>query len=229
VDYRHDDMALGEFVMRVMRIGALAVAFIAAALIGVMTAPTRSVADRPYEWPSEGEGNNRCPNVDAEANLDALGIELPVPMPPPGINFELAVQTGNLLFLSGGGPQNLDGSFVTGKLGQDLTVEEGYEAARLTAINQLGVLKATLGDLNRAKRIIKMFGMVNATADFTEHPAVINGASDLLVDVFGDCGRHARSAVGMGSLPFGIPVEIEMIVEIDSRHPVRRPSPRQGD
>jgi enamine deaminase RidA (YjgF/YER057c/UK114 family) len=134
-------------------------------------------------------------------------------MPPPGINFELAAQTGNLLFLSGAGPQNPDGSFVTGKLGQDFTVEKGYEAARLTAINQLGVLKATLGDLGRVNRIVKLLGMVNAVPDFTQHPAVINGASDLLVEVFGDCGRHARSAVGMASLPFGIPVEIEMIVE----------------
>ena len=210
--------------MRVTRIGALA--FIAAVLIGVMTAPMRPVANEPFEGPPEEEENRGCPDTDPEANLEALHIDLPVPTPPPGINFELAVRTGNLLFLSGGGPQKPDGSFVTGKVGQDLTVEEGYEAARLTAINQLGVLKATLGDLNRVKRIIKMFGMVDATADFTEHPAVINGASDLLVDVFGDCGRHARSAVGMGSLPFGIPVEIEMIVEIDSPHPPRPPMPR---
>jgi enamine deaminase RidA (YjgF/YER057c/UK114 family) len=214
--------------MRIPRCGALAVALMAAALIGVMTAPTRSVADWPFEGPPEGEEESRCPNVDSEANLEALGIELPVPMPPPGITFKLAVQTGNLLYLSGGGPQNPDGSFVTGKLGRDLTTEEGYDAARLTAINQLGVLKATLGDFSRVKRIVKLFGMVDATADFREHPAVINGASDLLVDVFGDCGRHARSAVGMGSLPFGIPVEIEMIVEIDPRHPPRPQMPRRG-
>jgi enamine deaminase RidA (YjgF/YER057c/UK114 family) len=215
--------------MRVTCFGAFTVTLIAAAQIGAMTAPTRSVADQPVERPPEEDVNSRCPDVDPEANLEALGIQLPIPMPPPGINFKLAVQTGNLLFLSGGGPQKPDGSFVTGKLGEDLTIEEGYEAARLTVINQLGVLKATLGDLGRVKRIIKLFGMVGATPAFTEHPAVINGASDLLVEVFGDCGRHARSAVGMGSLPFGIPVEIEMIVEVESRHPVRPPNPRQGD
>lgn len=215
--------------MRVNHAGAFAVALILAAQIGVILAPTPSLADPSAEAPLEKEANSRCPDVDPEANLEALGIALPTPMPPPGINFQLAVQTGNLLFLSGGGPQKPDGGFVTGKLGQDLTIEQGHEAARLTAINQLGVLKATLGDLGRVKRIIKLFGMVNATSAFTEHPAVINGASDLLVKVFGDCGRHARSAVGMGSLPFGIPVEIEMIVEIESPHPDRPPNPRQGD
>jgi enamine deaminase RidA (YjgF/YER057c/UK114 family) len=215
--------------MKVAQFSAFAVVLILAAQIGGMSAPTPSLAAPPVEASPQEEANSRCPGVDAEANLEALGIELPTPMPPPGINFELAVQTGNLLFLSGGGPRKPDGSFVTGKLGQDLTIEQGYEAARLTAITQLGVLKATLGDLGRVKRIVKLFGMVDATPAFTEHPAVINGASDLLVEVFGDCGRHARSAVGMGSLPFGIPVEIEMIVEIDSPDPVRPPKPRQGD
>jgi enamine deaminase RidA (YjgF/YER057c/UK114 family) len=219
----------GELVMKITQVGAIAVVLILAAQIGMMSAPTRSLAGPPVDSPPEGEENSRCPNVDPEANLEALGIELPMPIPPPGINFKQAVQTGNLLFLSGGGPQNPDGSFVTGKIGQDLTVEQGYDAARLTAVNQLGVLKATLGDLGRVKRIVKLFGMVDATPGFTQHPAVINGASDLLVGVFGDCGRHARSAVGMESLPFGISVEIEMIVEIDPSHAVRSPNPRQGD
>lgn len=212
--------------MRMKRLGAVAVAVIAAAPVGITAAPMRALADSALAWPSEGEEAGRCPGVDAQANLDALGIELPAPAPPPGVNFKIAAQTGNLLFLSGGGPQNPDGGFVTGTVGEDLTVEQGYDAARLTAINQLGAIKATLGDLNRVKRIVKLFGMVDATPGFTQHSAVINGASDLLVAVFGECGRHARSAVGMESLPFGIPVEIEMIVEVAPRQPVRRHKPR---
>ena len=109
----------------------------------------------------------------------------------------------------------MDGKFITGKVGSDLTIEEGYEAARLTGINQIGVLKSTLGDLSRVKRIIRVTGMVNATPDFKQHPAVVNGFSDLMVAVFGEKGKHTRAAVGMASLPFNIAVEIDMIVEIE--------------
>ena len=125
------------------------------------------------------------------------------------------VRTGNLLFLSGKGPLQANGKNITGKLGEDLSIEQGYEAARITAINQLTVIKATLGNLNKVKRIVKVMGMVNATPEFTDHPAVINGYSDLMVAVFGVKGKHARAAVGMGSLPGDIAVEIEMIVEVE--------------
>ncbi len=125
-----------------------------------------------------------------------------------------AVRTGNLIFLAGKGPRKPEGGKVTGKLGADLTIEEGYEAARLAGIAQLSVLKAELGNLNRVKRVVKVKGMVNAEPDFTDHPKVINGYSDLMVAVFGERGKHARAAVGMGSLPSDIAVEIEMVVEV---------------
>jgi enamine deaminase RidA (YjgF/YER057c/UK114 family) len=151
--------------------------------------------------------------ADPEARLKELGILLPK-APAPVANYVNAVRTGNLLFLAGKGPTGPDGKDVIGKLGKDLTVEQGYQAARFVAINQLAVLKAELGDLNRVTRIIKVLGMVNSDPAFTDQPAVVNGYSDLLVAVFGDKGKHARSAVGMATLPRGIAVEVEMIVEI---------------
>ncbi|MEE4280230.1 MAG: RidA family protein [Halieaceae bacterium] len=154
----------------------------------------------------------------AEARLAALGIELPA-APQPVANYVNGVQTGRLIFLAGKGPKRADGSEVRGKLGADLTIEEGYEAARLTAINQLAVLKAMLGDLDRVTRVVKVLGMVNSDPAFIEQPAVINGFSDLIVEVFGERGRHARAAVGMASLPRGQAVEIEMIVEVAAPAP----------
>jgi enamine deaminase RidA (YjgF/YER057c/UK114 family) len=124
------------------------------------------------------------------------------------------VTTGNLVFLAGYGPFRPDGTFITGKVGRDLSIEEGYEAARVTIIGSLAALQTEIGDLDRVTRIVKLFGMVNCTEDFDRQPQVINGASDLLVEVFGEKGRHARSAVGMQMLPFNIAVEIEMVVEI---------------
>ena len=153
-------------------------------------------------------------DFNPEAKLDSMGIVLPQPAVPVA-NFVNTVQVGNLLFLSGNGPKKLDGKFITGKVGSDLTIEEGYEAARLTGINQIAVLKSTLGDLSRVKRIIRVTGMVNATSDFNQHPAVVNGFSDLMVAVFGEKGKHTRAAVGMASLPFNIAVEIDLIVEIE--------------
>ena len=148
--------------------------------------------------------------------LSELGIVLPHE-PPPSATYVPYVRIGNLLFLSGVGPSKRpDGTSPTGKLGLDLTVEQGYEAARLTGINQLARLLGATGDLDKVKQIIKLLSMVNATPDFTDHPAVANGCSDLLVEVFGEKGKHARSAVGMGSLPNNIPVEIEMVVEIEN-------------
>ena len=148
-----------------------------------------------------------------EERLAALGHEIPDPGPPVA-NFVNAVRTGNLVFVSGHGPQR-DGKMVyVGKVGKDVDVETGRKAAELVMLNCLGVLKQELGDLDRVTRVVKLLGMVNCSPDFTEQPKVINGASDLLVAAFGDAGRHARSAVGMSSLPFDISVEIEMIVEV---------------
>lgn len=148
-----------------------------------------------------------------EAKLTELGIRLPEASSPVA-NYVNAVTTGNLVFLAGKGPKQSDGTYITGKVGRDLTEEEGYAAARLVAINQLAALKAEIGDLDRVNRVVKVLGMVNATEDFTNHPEVINGFSDLMVEVFGDKGKHARAAVGMGSLPRNIAVEIELIVEL---------------
>jgi enamine deaminase RidA (YjgF/YER057c/UK114 family) len=150
---------------------------------------------------------------DIAAKLQELGITLPT-LGVPKANYLHAVRTGNLVFLAGKGPTRADGSRVTGRLGEDLTVEQGYEAARLVGIQQLAALKQELGDLSKVKRIVKVHGMVNATADFKDHSMVINGFSDLMVEVFGQRGKHARAAVGMGSLPGGIAVEIEAIVEV---------------
>ena len=139
-----------------------------------------------------------------------------MPAPPrPVANYVNGVRTGNLIFLAGKGPRRADGTEITGKLGADVTIEEGYEGARLTAINQLAVLKQMLGDLKRVRRIVKVLGMVNSHPSFVEQPKVINGFSDLMVKVFGERGRHARAAVGMASLPRGQAVEIELIVEVE--------------
>lgn len=149
-----------------------------------------------------------------EEKLAELGLQLPTP-PPPVANYVRAVTVGNLVFLSGHGPSR-DGKLVyVGKVGADLDVKTGYDAAQLVMLNCLSSLKEEIGELDRVKRVVKLLGMVNAAPDFGEQPEVINGASDLLTQLFGDRGRHARSAVGMVSLPRGIAVEIEMIVEID--------------
>ncbi|MFQ5351337.1 MAG: RidA family protein [Thermoanaerobaculia bacterium] len=149
-----------------------------------------------------------------EARLAELGIELPTP-PAPVANYVRAVRTGNLVFLAGHGPLRPGGGYVTGKLGEDLGVAEGYEAARLTAIALLASLKAEIGSLDRVRRVVRVEGMVNSTADFTDQSKVINGCSDFLVEVFGERGKHARAAVGMASLPIGLAVEIHMVVEVE--------------
>ncbi|MFS4416062.1 RidA family protein [Maribacter sp. 2307ULW6-5] len=150
---------------------------------------------------------------DPEVKLADLDIALR-DQGTPVANYVHAVQAGNLLFLAGKGPRQANGENIVGKLGADLTVEEGYAAARETAINQLSVLKAQLGNLDRVKRVVKVKGMVNAVPEFTDHSKVINGYSDLMVAVFGDAGKHARAAVGMGSLPGNMAVEVEMVVEL---------------
>tara|TARA_R110001592_G_scaffold32178_12_gene112880 strand:+ start:13956 stop:14531 length:576 start_codon:yes stop_codon:yes gene_type:complete len=156
-------------------------------------------------------------NVDdkynPQAKLDSLGVTLR-DQGIPVANYVHAVRSGNLLFLAGKGPKQANGENIVGKLGKDLSIDEGYAAAREVAINQLSVLKMELGNLNRIKRIVKVHGMVNAMPDFTDHSKVINGYSDLMVAVFGENGKHARAAVGMGSLPGNMAVEVEMIVEV---------------
>ena len=150
-----------------------------------------------------------------EDRLAALGIELPAPSAPVA-NYVRAVTTGNLVFLAGHVPRDANGEVVRGKLGADFSVEQGAAAARLAAIALLASLKAEIGSLDRVVRVVKVTGMVNSSPEFDQQPAVINGCSDLLVEVFGERGKHARAAVGMSSLPLQAAVEIEMIVEIST-------------
>jgi enamine deaminase RidA (YjgF/YER057c/UK114 family) len=150
-----------------------------------------------------------------EEKLTQMGLALPTPAAPAG-NYVGAVRSGNLLFVSGHGPRREGEAYITGKVGRDLTTEQAYEAAKVVMLNCLASVKREIGNLDRVKRIVKLLGMVNCTEDFTEHPKVINGASDLLVTLYGDAGRHARSAVGMQQLPMSIPVEIEMILEVEA-------------
>lgn len=150
-----------------------------------------------------------------EERLGELGLELP-PAWSPVANFVPIVRTGSLVFVSGHGPTGEDGRPVyTGSVSSEVSVEEAYDAARITILNCLRTLHDELGTLDRVRRIVKLLGMVRSDPGFSEQPKVINGASDLLVDLFGDRGRHARSAVGMAGLPFGIPVEIELVAEVE--------------
>jgi len=151
---------------------------------------------------------------EAENNLANLGITLPE-SPAAVANYVPVVRTGNLIYLSGVGPaKKSDGSEFKGKLGSDLNVEEGYDAARHTAINIIARLKGYLGNLDRVDQIVKVLSMVNSDPNFVDPPAVTNGCSDLLVEVFGEKGKHARSAIGVATLPGGMPIEIEVIVQI---------------
>jgi enamine deaminase RidA (YjgF/YER057c/UK114 family) len=152
--------------------------------------------------------------IDFDKKLKELNIELFVPGKPIA-NYVKAVRTGNLLYLAGHGPTKADGSNILGKVGRELTTEQGYEAAKQTGVSILSTLKAELGDLNKVKRIVKVLGMVNCTENFTDQPKVINGFSDLMVAVFGEKGKHARSAVGMYALPLNMSVEIEIVVELE--------------
>jgi enamine deaminase RidA (YjgF/YER057c/UK114 family) len=143
-----------------------------------------------------------------------MGLELPE-VPVPVANYMPYRWAGNLLYLSGQGPKRADGTYRPGRLGRDVTIEEGYAEARLTGLNLLAVAKAAVGELNRIEAVVKLLGMVNAEPEFADHPKVINGCSDLLVDVLGEAGRHARSAVGLGSLPNRMAVEIEVILLVN--------------
>jgi len=155
--------------------------------------------------------------MEVEKKLAEMGLSLP-PTPTPVANYVPAVRSGNLLFVSGHGPALMkDGklSYIQGKLGRDLNVEQGYEAAKQVTLNMLQSVKGVIGDLDKVRRVVKILGFVNCTEDFPDQPRVINGCSDLLVALYGERGRHARSAVGMNQLPFGIAVEIEMVLEVE--------------
>lgn len=148
-----------------------------------------------------------------QARLESLGLTL-LPVPKPIGNFSNFVQTGSLIFVSGQGPRAADGTLHCGKVGADVSPREAYEHARLTGLNLLSVLADAIGDLGRVSRVVKLLGFVNAVDTFTGHPEVINGCSDLFTTVFGDIGIHARSAIGVGSLPNNISVEIEAVFEV---------------
>ncbi len=150
--------------------------------------------------------------IDFDEKFKSLNLVLPE-LSDPVANYVHATHSDKIVYLAGKGPKQLDGTNITGKVGTELTWEEGYQAARIVGLNQLAVLKKQLGDLNKVKKILKVTGMVNADPAFTDHSKVINGFSDLMVEVFGEKGKHARAAVGMSSLPGNIAVEIEAIVE----------------
>ena len=152
--------------------------------------------------------------MGAESRITELGLELPA-VPAPAGTYVPAKRSGALLYVAGHGPLRADGSYVRGRLGDALEVDAGRDAARLTGLALLATIRTEVGSLDRMRQVLKVFGMVNCTADFARMPDVINGCSDLMVDVFGDAGRHARSAVGMAALPFGIAVEVEMVAEVD--------------
>lgn len=151
--------------------------------------------------------------MSAEARLAELGIELPPTNRPLG-TYRTSITTGNQLWVAGHGPVSADG-IMQGVVGDDFNVEEAYEAARLTGLQLLATVRDALGSLDRVEQVCRVFGMVRAVSDFTAHPRVINGCSDLMVQIFGDRGYHARSAVGMHTLPMGIPVEIEMMLSFN--------------
>ena len=152
--------------------------------------------------------------VNIEARLKELNIELTTPKPPTA-NFVKTVRVGNLVYTSGHGPDRAEGGPLTGRVGDDLTLEQGQEAARLTGVSLLSSLKAEIGDLSKIKRVVKVLGMVQSTPEFKDQPKVMNAFSDMMVAVFGQKGKHARSAVGMSALPGNIAIEIEMIVEVE--------------
>ena len=166
---------------------------------------------------NSGSTENRVPeqlyDYDVEERIQELGLELREPGSPVA-NYVNAVKAGDLVFMAGKGPRTSDNTFITGKVGSELSLEQGVEAARLAAIEQLSALKAEIGDLNKVVRIVKVLGMVNADPTFTDHSQVMNGFSDLMVEVFGERGKHARAAVGMSSLPLGFACEVEMVVQV---------------
>ncbi|CAM9277275.1 unnamed protein product [Discosporangium mesarthrocarpum] len=152
--------------------------------------------------------------VQTEAKLESLGYKLPTPKPPLG-SFSLCTRTGNMLYTAGHLPMNIDGDIMKGKVGQEVSEEQAKEAAKLVALNLIATLKKEIGDLDKVKRVVKLVGFVNCVDSYTGQPGVVNGASDLFGEVFGERGVHSRSAVGTNALPLDVPVEIEAIVEVE--------------
>jgi len=152
--------------------------------------------------------------MSIEEKLNQMGLQIPE---NPGVagSYVPGVKTGRLVFLSGAIPKSPDGSLISGKIGKELTVQEGQKAAIAATLNLLSNLKTVIGDLNKIERVVKVNGMINSTPEFEEHPEILNGCSDLLVELFGEKGQHARSAIGVSSLPFNVPIEIEMVVEVN--------------
>lgn len=179
------------------------ITMIAVALIGSYSASIAQV-----------KGGSKAEVIDFDKRLKDLNIVLAKPSAPLA-SYVKTVRVGNLVYMAGHGPDKPDGTRVTGRVGDDLTLEQGQEAARLTAISLLSSLKAELGDLNKVKRIVKVLGMVQCTPEFKDQPKVMNAFSDLMVQVFGEKGKHARSAVGMSALPANWATEIEMVVEVE--------------
>ena len=150
--------------------------------------------------------------MSVEDRFEELGLVLPTP-PEPIASYVTFTRTSNLAYTSGHGPLKADGSWIVGKVGVEIDADEAREAARVTGLGLIATLRRHLGSLDEVGRVVKVLGMVNCTPDFVDHSSVIDGCSDLLVEVFGEAGRHARSAIGVGSLPMNIPVEIEAIIE----------------
>ncbi|GAB5037017.1 endoribonuclease l-psp [Nannochloropsis oceanica] len=172
------------------------------------------VARHPFPCRSNNNPLYKAASVHTEAKLAEMGLKLPPPGVPKG-NFAMAVRSGKMIYLSGHLPTDADGKLITGKVGAEVTPEDAQKAAKLIALNLLSSLKKEIGDLDKVQRVIKLLGFVNCTDGFTQQPLVINGASDFLVQVLGETkGKHARSAVGTNALPLNVPVEIEMIVEL---------------
>ena len=167
-----------------------------------------------YASKAQVKGGSKAEVIDFDKRLNDLNIVLAKPSAPLA-SYVKIVRVGNLIFTAGHGPDKPDGTRVTGRVGDDLTLEQGQEAARLTAISLLSSLKAELGDLNKVKRIVKVLGMVQSTPEFKDQPKVMNAFSDLMVQVFGEKGKHARSAVGMSALPANWAIEIEMVIEFE--------------
>lgn len=179
------------------------IAVIAVALIGCNSASTDQAKEKP-----------KTETIDFDKRLKDMNIVLAAPSAPLA-SYVKTVRVGNLVYTAGHGPDKPDGSRVTGRLGDDLTLEQGQEAARLTAIALLSSLKAELGDLNKVKRIVKVLGMVQSAPGFKDQPKVMNAFSDLMVEVFGEKGKHSRSAVGVVALPANWATEIEIVVEVE--------------
>jgi enamine deaminase RidA (YjgF/YER057c/UK114 family) len=167
-----------------------------------------------YSSKAQVKGSSKAELIDFDKRLNDLNIVLAKPSAPLA-SYVKIVRVGNLIFTAGHGPDKPDGTRVTGRVGDDLTLEQGQQAARLTAISLLSSLKAELGDLNKVKRIVKVLGMVQSTPEFKDQPKVMNAFSDLMVQVFGEKGKHARSAVGMSALPANWAIEIEMVIEVE--------------